>query len=224
MWEGLLALLSIVWLDVVLSGDNALVIGLAASALPPQLRRPAILCGIGLAATIRILGAILFTYLLGIPGIVLAGGLLLLWVCWRLYRDVGEKGPTGAEMANAKTTENERQADGAGIMQALVSIAVADVSMSIDNVFAVASISRGNALLLVFGLVLSIALMALAASLIVKLLVRHRWISYVGLVFLVYVAGGMIWEGGIDLATAAHLPLADELSDFGDLVLLLHRP
>ncbi|MBK1625152.1 YjbE family putative metal transport protein [Afifella marina] len=223
MSEGLLALLSIVWLDVVLSGDNALVIGLAASALPPRLRRPAILCGIGLAASIRILGAILFTYLLGIPGIVLAGGLLLLWVCWRLYRDIGSRKSEAADIADERAAEPQRQSESAGIMQALVSIAVADISMSLDNVFAVASISRGNALLLVFGLVLSIALMALAASLIAKLLVRHRWISYVGLVFLVYVAGGMIWEGGVDLATAAHLPLAGDLSDLGDLVPMLDR-
>ncbi len=185
--------LQIIWLDVVLSGDNALIIAMAAAGLSPQLRQRAIYFGMALAAVIRIVCAVGTTYLLAIPGIKFAGGLLLAWVCWRFYRELRHR-----NRSNKQTSPQDPEYTGPprrSLMSALITITIADFSMSIDNVLAVAAIARENIPLLVFGLVLSIALMAFFATMIMRLLVRRPWISYIGLGFLIYVASDMLIHG-----------------------------
>jgi len=195
-WAPGLDVLAIIWLDILLSGDNALIIGLAASSLSRDLRRTAIIFGLLAAATIRILFACTASYLMSVPGLLFLGGMALLWVSYRLYGEIREHVPEHARSA--------LEEDGYGgpprrtLAQALISITVADISMSIDNVLAVAAIARDNIVLLVFGLGLSIAMMGLCATMIMRLLVRFRWISYLGVLFLVFVAGQMLWEGRTD--------------------------
>ena len=185
--------IQIIWLDVVLSGDNALIIGMAASSLSPELRRKAIFFGMAAAAIIRIIFALATTYLLAIPGILFFGGLLLLWVCWRFYGDLRKSHAREAEHAlEAKGYQGSPRRQ---LIGALTTITIADISMSIDNVLAVAAIARENTGLLVFGLALSIALMAFFATMMMRLLVRFPWISYVGLVFLLYISGEMLIDG-----------------------------
>lgn len=187
----LTALGLIIVIDIVMSGDNAIIIGMAAAGLPPELRRRAIVCGIAGAAVIRILFAAVVLHLLAIIGLTLAGGLLLAWVCWRMWRDLRDRSAPavdgGRAAEDAKPTKTLRGA--------MINIIVADVSMSLDNVLAVAGAARDHMGMLVFGLVLSIALMAVAANYIAGMLERHKWIAYVGLVIIVYVAGDMIWRG-----------------------------
>ena len=192
--------LQIVLADIVLSADNALIIGMAASSLSPELRRKAILFGMAAAAGLRIIFAIFATYLLTVPGLLFAGGLLLLWVCWRLFVEIREHVPEQA-------TETQSAADEGGyqgpprrtVGQALLSITIADISMSIDNVLAVAAIARENTTLLVFGLALAIAMMGFCATIIVKLLTRFPIISWLGLIVLIYVSGRMLFEGWQDV-------------------------
>ena len=191
----------IVLADIVLSGDNALIIGMAAAGLAPELRRKAIIFGMAAAAILRIIFAIFATYLLEIQGLLFLGGLLLVWVCWRLFCEIRDQ-------IAERAVEAQEEAEEGGytgpprrtIGQALLSITVADVSMSIDNVLAVAAIARENTTLLVFGLALAIALMGFAASIIVKVLTRFPIISWAGLVVLCYVAGRMLFEGWPDAA------------------------
>jgi YjbE family integral membrane protein len=196
-WAPAFDFFSIIWLDVVLSGDNALIIGLAASSLSREQRRLAVIFGLAAAAVIRILFASITTYLMGMPGILFAGGMALLWVSHRLYREIR------ADIAHEARSAGDWKSPGSqprrSLLSALIAITVADISMSIDNVLAVAAIARENVTLLVFGLSLSIALMGLCATLILQLLVRFRWISYVGVLFLVYVACDMIWDGRGDV-------------------------
>lgn len=200
--EGFSALLAVIGIDLVLAGDNAIVIGLAAAGLPKNLRGKAILIGIIAATVMRILFAALTTQLLQIVGLLLAGGILLLWVCWKMWRELrtSQSEETAAEEALSDTDINQdgRIATGAPsktLMQAAIQIVIADVSMSLDNVLAVAGAAREHMSVLVVGLLLSIALMGLAASFIARLLNRHRWIAYVGLMIIFYVALKMIWEG-----------------------------
>ena len=206
MLETIINFSSIILADIVLSGDNALIIGMAASSLSPELRKKAIFFGLVMAAVLRIVFAIFATYLLAIKGLLFIGGLLLLWVSWRLYKDIR------ADMAK-KATEAQEDADEGGyqgpprrtLMSALVSITIADVSMSIDNVLSVAAIARDDVTLLVFGLALAILLMAFAATLIVKLMTKYPWISWLGLVVLIYVSIRMLWEGWPEVAVLAGL-------------------
>jgi YjbE family integral membrane protein len=183
---------SVIWLDLVLSGDNALVIGLAASTLPEKSRQWAIGFGLVLATVVRILCAVAATFLLSIPGIVLIGGLALLWVAYRLWREL-RSGGDDAENAHATIKPATT------LTSALISITIADVSMSIDNVLAVAAIARDDVTILVFGLVLSIALMAVAATMIMRLMLRYPWISYVGVALLVAIGCSMVYEGTMTL-------------------------
>ena len=192
---------AIVIADIVLSGDNALIIGMAAASLAPELRRKAIIYGMVVAALLRIVFAVVATKLLGIPGLLLVGALLLFWVCWRLYREivdqVDEQASEAMESAEDPTqgyTGKPRRT----LSQALISITIADVSMSLDNVLAVAAIADGNTNMLVFGLGLAIVLMAFAATLIMKLLTKYPWISWLGLFVLLYVAGEMLYRGIFD--------------------------
>lgn len=190
--------------DLILSGDNALIIGMAAAGLSPELRKKAILYGMVIAAVLRIVFAVVATQLLGIPGILFVGALLLFWVCWRLYVEIregvdeqAEHAMAGAENLDAGYTGAPRRTLGS----ALVSITIADVSMSLDNVLAVAAIADGNTNMLVFGLGLAILLMAFAATLIMKLLTSYPWISWLGLFVLLYVAGEMLYRGFFDASS-----------------------
>lgn len=188
----------IVIADLVLSGDNALIIGMAAASLAPELRKKAILYGMVIAALLRIVFAVVATKLLGVPGLLFVGGLLLVWVCWRLFTEIREQ--TDEHAAEALHTAEDPEAGYTGaprrtLKQALISITIADVSMSLDNVLAVAAIADGNTNMLVFGLGLAIILMAFAATLIMNLLAKYPWISWLGLFVLVYVALEMLFRG-----------------------------
>lgn len=206
MLETFLNFSSIILADIVLSGDNALIIGMAAASLSPELRKKAILFGMIMAAVLRIIFAIFATYLLAIKGLLFIGGLLLLWVSWRLYNDIREDMAKKAEEAQEDIEDGGYQGPPRrSLMSALISITVADVSMSIDNVLAVAAIARDDVTLLVFGLALAILLMAFAATMIVKLMTRFPWISWLGLVVLLYVSVRMLWEGWPEVAVLAGL-------------------
>lgn len=202
-YEGFMALLQVIGIDLVLAGDNAIVIGLAAAGLPKELRAKAILVGIGAATIMRIGFALLTTQLLAIVGLLLAGGILLLWVCWKMWQELRE-GAHAHDIEAVEALANEDlDADGAvaddapkkTFAQAAWQIVIADVSMSLDNVLAVAGAAKDHPTVLIIGLALSIAMMGLAASFIAKLLNKHRWIAYVGLAIIVYVALKMMWEG-----------------------------
>jgi YjbE family integral membrane protein len=200
------ALLQVLMIDLVLAGDNAIVIGLAASGLPHAQRNRAIVVGIIAATVLRIAFASVTVTLLEIVGLLLAGGILLLWVCWKMWREL--RIPQSAQHDAAENIANrDLNADGRvggqggrkTFRQAATQIVIADVSMSLDNVLAVAGASREHPWVLVFGLAMSIALMGLAASFIARLLGRHRWIAYIGLVIILYVALKMIYEGWIEV-------------------------
>lgn len=195
------ALLQVVLIDLVLAGDNAVVIGLAAAGLPEKQRGKAILIGIFAATALRILFAVVATQIIQIVGLLLAGGILLLWVCWKMWRELRVSAKTGAE-----AEADDLAADGAPrktLFEATTQIIVADVSMSLDNVLAVAGAAREHPSVLIFGLILSIALMGAAASFIARLLQTHRWIAYVGLAVILYVAVDMVIRGAHDLARVA---------------------
>ncbi|MBP1807260.1 TerC family protein [Rubellimicrobium aerolatum] len=202
-YAGLVALLQVVAIDLVLAGDNAVVIGLAAAGLPKEQRNRAILVGILAATALRILFATVTTQLLAITGLLLAGGILLLWVCWKMWRELRAGHAAESQAAEEALAGADLNADGTvagGIprktfAQAATQIVVADVSMSLDNVLAVAGAAREHFSVLVIGLVLSIALMGLASTVIARLIARHRWIAYLGLLIILYVALRMIWEG-----------------------------
>jgi YjbE family integral membrane protein len=204
--EALTAFLQVIMIDLVLAGDNAIVIGLAAAGLPEGQRNKAILVGIAAATILRIVFAAATTQLLQIVGLLLAGGILLLWVCWKMWRELRVSREEEAEAAEA-LADVDINADGtiAGhaprktFGQAATQIVVADLSMSLDNVLAVAGAAREHPVVLIFGLALSIALMGLAASFIARLLQRHRWIAYVGLAIILYVALEMIWRGALEV-------------------------
>ena len=190
------ALLSVVIVDVVLAGDNAIVVAMAAAGLPVERRRRVIALGIAAATVLRILLAYFAVQLLAIIGMTLAGGVLLLWVSWKMYREfremhVAENTTVAAEGYCQNRVPVRRKSAG----QALTQIVLADVSMSLDNVLAVAGIARDHFELLAFGLVLSVALMGVASTYIARLLDRHFWISWVGLGIITIVALRMIWEG-----------------------------
>jgi YjbE family integral membrane protein len=205
--EALAALGQVLMIDLVLAGDNAVAVGLAAAALPAEQRRKAILIGLAAAVVMRIGFALITVQLLAIVGLLLAGGVLLMWVCWKMWRELREQAThdqaeAEAELELAMQIEHgkgpspeelglKRKTFGAALLQ----IMIADVTMSLDNVLAVAGAAHDHPWIMVFGLVLSIALMGVAATFIAKLLTKHRWIGYVGLVIVLYVALHMIWDG-----------------------------
>lgn len=194
MTEWLLEILQIIIADIVLSGDNALIIGMAASAVPEQHRKKVIFIGLMAAAVLRILFALVASYLISIPGLLLLGGLLLFWVCWKFYQDI-------KEFSSNDEDKNKLQKDvsGKGLKGALVTIIVADVSMSLDNVIAITAIARDNTTLLILGIGFAILLMAFFATAIVKLLTKFKWLSYLGLIFLVYLSSKMTFDGWLQL-------------------------
>ncbi|MFC0239618.1 TerC family protein [Rhodopseudomonas telluris] len=193
--EGLTALAQVIMIDLVLAGDNAVVIGLAAAGLPKEQRGKAILIGIIAATVLRIAFASVTVQLLQILGLLLAGGVLLLWVCWKMWRELRTEQPSEEEIEAGAASGAPTKTLGQAVWQ----ITLADVSMSLDNVLAVAGAAREHPIILVFGLGLSIALMGLAASFIARLLHKHRWIAYVGLAIILYVAGDMIYRGALEV-------------------------
>lgn len=201
--EGLAALGQVIAIDVALAGDNAVVIGLAAAGLPRDQRNKAILVGIIAATVLRIGFALITTQLMEITGLLLAGGILLMWVSWKMYRELRAGHAAEAVAAEEALADADLNRDGtvaAGaprktFAQAATQIVIADVSMSLDNVVAVAGAAREHPSVLVIGLALSIALMGLAATFIARLLNRYRWIAWVGLAIIVYVALTMMWHG-----------------------------
>ncbi|MBZ9776055.1 MULTISPECIES: TerC family protein [unclassified Mesorhizobium] len=202
----LTALLQVIAIDLVLAGDNAIVIGLAAAGLPADQRKKAILIGVIAATVLRIGFAAVTVKLLAIVGLLLAGGILLLWVCWKMYRELRTSHADELEATEALSNSdlNSDQAVAGKtkrktLGQAALQIVIADVSMSLDNVLAVAGAARDHFPVLVIGLVLSIALMGLAATFIAKLLHRHRWIAYVGLLIILYVALDMVYRGAVEV-------------------------
>ncbi|WFU37527.1 TerC family protein [Bradyrhizobium sp. CB82] len=194
-------LLQVILIDLVLAGDNAIVIGLAAAGLPQAQRVKAILIGIVVATMLRMLFAGLATQILQIVGLLLAGGILLLWVCWKMWRELraSSMGPARAKEAGTSAGSKPRKT----LFQASWQIIVADVSMSLDNVLAVAGAAREHPVVMIFGLGLSIAMMGVAASFIARLLQNHRWIAYVGLAVILYVAVEMLFRGALDIMKVA---------------------
>src|SRR6478752_6270024 len=198
------AFLSVLMIDLVLAGDNAVAVGLAAGGLPIKDRKKVILYGLGAAVVLRISFALITTWLLGVIGLLLAGGILLLWVCWKMWRELREQ--ITHDQANAQAcldddpnTEPVNIKPAKSFRQAFLQVLIADVSMSLDNVLAVAGAAREHPAILVFGLLMSIALMGVAAHWIARLLHKYRWIGYVGLVIVLYVAVHMMWQGHQDV-------------------------
>ena len=195
------ALIQVFIVDLVLAGDNAIVVAMAVAGLPREQRARIMILGIAAATVLRIIFALLTVYLLQIVGLMLLGGLLLLWVCWKLWNELKEQaqaalvtkspdGPADSQLSEDSVPPTKT------VRQAVIQIIIADVSMSLDNVLAVAGVARDHTWVLVFGLGLSIAFMGLAAIYIARLLARHHWIGYVGLAVIFYVALSMIYEGG----------------------------
>jgi YjbE family integral membrane protein len=202
-WSGqFAAFLQVLMIDLVLAGDNAVAVGLAAAGLEAKQRKKVILWGLAAAVALRIGFALITVQLLAIIGLLLAGGVLLLWVCWKMWRDIrhqNDHGEAALEDATGVDVNCSPSMPSSPprktFKQAFLQILIADVSMSLDNVLAVAGAAREHPYILVFGLLLSIILMGVAATWIAKLLHKHRWIGYVGLLIVLYVALHMIWEG-----------------------------
>ena len=199
----LAALLQVIVIDVVLAGDNAIVVGLAASRVAPSLRARVIFWGIAGAVVLRILFAAVTVQLLAIVGLTLAGGILLLWVCWKMYREITHEPKRRRRPAPPWSRSADQQTAGTmGFWGALTQIIIADVSMSLDNVLAVAGAAKGHTWVLVVGLAVAVVLMAVAATYIAKLLARYPWITWIGLLVIVYVALDMIYRGSTEVACA----------------------
>jgi len=194
--QQLIALSQIIVIDFVLAGDNAIVVGMAASRVHPSIRARVIFWGVGGAVVLRILFATIATHMLTIVGLTLAGGILLLWVCWKMYREITLPAPAahafaGAVPGGGAPPTVQTMTFGAALMQ----IIVADVSMSLDNVLAVAGAAKGEIWVLAVGLTVAVAFMALLSAYIAKLLARYHWITWVGLAIVLYVAMEMVWTG-----------------------------
>lgn len=192
------AYLEVITINLVLSGDNVVVIGMAAAGLTRDLRQKAIVAGIAAAAVIRIVFAVVAVQLLEIPGIMLVGGLLLFWVCWNMFeelRSAGDADGGNGMDVDPDTASLVAKRPAKALRTAIIQIIVADVSMSLDNVLAVAGAASDDMDALIFGLILSVVLMAVASTLVAALLARYRWIGWLGLAVIVYVAGSMVLDG-----------------------------
>jgi YjbE family integral membrane protein len=197
--EAIAAFFEIIMIDIVLAGDNAIVVGALAAGLPPQQRKRVIMIGVLAALVLRIAFALIVTQLLQVVGLVLAGGLLLLWVAWRMWRELRHKGESaGSEAIVGDEHSGTRAAK--SFVAAAWGVALADVSMSLDNVLAVAGAAKDHPWVLVFGLILSVILMGIAANFIARYIERYRWIAWVGLLVILWVAVKMIWEGAHHVA------------------------
>lgn len=193
------AFLQVLAIDIVLAGDNAIVVGALAAGLPPEQRRKVIMIGVLAALVLRVIFALMVTWLLGIIGLVFAGGILLLWVAWRMYRDIGADhsgdSPGSPEISG---DENSGIKPAKSFVGAAWAVAVADVSMSLDNVLAVAGAAKDHPGILIVGLIFAVALMGVAANIIAKYIERFRWIAWIGLAVIIYVGGRMIYDGWTD--------------------------
>ena len=194
MLEWVLDVIQIIIADIVLSGDNALIIGMAAASVPEESRKKVIFIGLMAAAILRILFALVASYLISIPGLLLLGGLLLFWVCWKFYNDIKEFSSSDEEKEKL-----QKDISGKGLKGALITIIIADISMSLDNVIAITAIARENKTLLILGIAFAILIMALFATAIVKLLTKFKWLSYLGLTFLVYLSSKMTLDGWLQI-------------------------
>ena len=194
MLEWVLDVSQIIIADIVLSGDNALIIGMAAATVPEKNRKKVIFFGLMAAALLRIIFALVASYLISIPGLLLLGGMLLFWVCWKFYNDIKE---FSSDNKDAVNTHDDLS--GKGMKAALTTIIIADVSMSLDNVIAITAIARENKTLLIFGIAFAILIMAVFATAIVKILIKFKWLSYLGLLFLVYLSAKMTFDGWVQL-------------------------
>ena len=191
------AFLQVLMIDLVLAGDNAIVVGALAAGLPAEQRKKVILIGVIAALVLRIFFALIVTQLLQIVGLILVGGLLLLWVAWKMWRELHHGGESaGSEEIVGDERSGLRPAK--SFAAAVWAVAIADVSMSLDNVLAVAGAARDHPGILIVGLVFAVALMGIAANIIAKYIERYRWIAYIGLAVIVYVAGKMIYDGWVD--------------------------
>ena len=197
--EAITAFFEIIMIDIVLAGDNAIVVGALAAGLPTEQRRKVIMIGVLAALVLRIAFALIVTQLLQVVGLVLAGGLLLLWVAWRMYREISHHGESAGSEEIVGDERSGTRAAGS-FANAVWGVAVADVSMSLDNVLAVAGAAREHPWVLVFGLILSVILMGIAANVIARYIERYRWIAWVGLLVILWVAVKMIWEGAHHVA------------------------
>jgi YjbE family integral membrane protein len=195
------ALFQVVIVDLVLAGDNAIVVGLVAASVPLEYRKKVIVFGILAATILRILFSFVALQLLEITGLIFAGGLLLLWVGWKLWREIQQARHKKDEVGHGNSASSEPKT----FRGALFQIVLADVSMSLDNVLAVAGAARHHTWVLIVGLCLSVALMAWASTFIAGLLKRYHWIAYIGLVVVFYIAGSMVWEGAEQLLGQATL-------------------
>lgn len=205
----LVALAQVIVVDLVLAGDNAIVVGIAVAGLPAEQRWRVMMLGIAAATVLRIVFALFTVQLLQIIGLLLAGGILLLWVCWKLWRELrtghlvhGADAHSPREVGTDQPVEARAAVPHKTMRQAAIQIVVADVSMSLDNVLAVAGVAREHAWVLIFGLALSVAFMGLAAAVIARLLGRFHWIAYVGLAIIFYVSLRMIYEGTLEVLAA----------------------
>jgi YjbE family integral membrane protein len=210
IWEAIVPLAQVIVIDLVLAGDNAIVVGMAAAGLPKHMRAKVIVIGIAAATILRILFALVTNQLLAIIGLTLAGGILLLWVCWKFWRELvheRRRRLKQAAMRREALTRDERvelaeqpevlpgAAPAKTMRQAITQIILADVSMSLDNVLAVAGAAGDHTWVLIVGLLLSVALMGAAATVIANLLKRFHWIAYVGLAIILWVAVDMVYRG-----------------------------
>jgi len=211
--QALAVLFQVILIDIALAGDNAIVVGMAAAGLPPKQRTKAIAVGMAGAAFLLIIFAMMATQLLQIIGLLFVGGLLLLWVCWKMWRELRESKEEHDAVEHLTHEDTNKDGKIGGITQtktlrqAATQIILADLSMSLDNVLAVGAAAREHPFVLIFGLSLSILLMGVAASFIARILQKYRWIAYVGLAVILYVALGMIYRGAHDL-----LPLAQQIA------------
>lgn len=188
MGSEIIALAQVIFIDLVLSGDNAVVIGLAAASLPEQLRKRAILAGTGLAVALRVGFSFAVVHLLAFKGINLAGGILLFWVCWKMFQDIRSEEQESGHVKQPKS-----------VLHCVGIIAAADLSMSIDNVLAVAGASQEHPMIMAFGLILSVGLMVFAANVLSPLFNKYKWLSWAGLALIVYVAFSMTLKGITEL-------------------------
>lgn len=194
------AFVQVLMIDIVLAGDNAIVVGALAAGLPDVQRKKVIAIGVLAALVLRVIFALMVTWLLGIVGLVLAGGVLLLWVAWRMYRDIRSGSMAAGGSPEIDGDEHSGVSPAKSFAAAAWAVAVADVSMSLDNVLAVAGAAREHPGILIVGLIFAVALMGIAANVIAKYIERYRWIAWIGLVVIVYVAFKMIVEGWREVA------------------------
>jgi YjbE family integral membrane protein len=199
---GLATLAQVILIDLTMAGDNVVIMGTLASGLPAKDRQRVILLGVGFALVFLIAFALMATWLLQLTGLLLAGGLLLLWVAYNMYRELRPAAPA-VEHDDPATLQSEGPPATKTFLQAAIQITIADLSMSLDNVLAVAAAAREHPTVLFFGLALSVTLMGLAANFVAKLVQKYHWIAWIGLVVILYVAVGMIWDGAHDVAPIA---------------------